>query len=481
MEITVFALPVILAGLLASGGGILYALMICLLFGGTATLSFSMLGDAPILPVILLMPFLVWKAIADRGISLSPRFLLYPEPGFWLLLLVLWEVLSAMSLPRLFSGETLVFSTNRGVIGGVALMPLKPLSTNLTQSIYALLGLVCFLSVRSLLDSERRMAKMRDAVLLLTALNILAAVLQLAENHLGFPSVLNLFRNASYATFTGGEVGGLLRIYGTFPETSVFSSFTLALFAFTASLCRDGVRGVYSGTVALVSLGLLLITTSSTAYAGLLIYGIIATAMALAQAYWHRQALRVGPTTLMMVAVVLAGCFIMLSQPEIFSRIFEFFDVTLVNKLDSSSGRERSLWNRQGWINFIDTYGLGIGFGSARTSSFPMALLSNTGVIGVGLFTLFCWRLFAGPIIAEPTTVAAVSRAARHGLLAVLVAGTISGTMADPGMVFYTLSAAAAAGLAYRQPQRESATVEAGFKPREYPGVNPLRGHFGKG
>ncbi|SMF93353.1 hypothetical protein SAMN02949497_0631 [Methylomagnum ishizawai] len=480
MEITVFAIPVILAGLLASGEGILYALMICLLFGGTATLSFSMLGDAPILPAVLLMPFLIWKAIANRGISLSPRLITYPEPGFWLLLLVLWEVLSAIGLPRLFSGETYVFSTNRGVIGGVALMPLKPLSTNLTQSIYALLGLACFLSVRSLLDSERRMAGMRDAVLLLAMLNIWAGVLQLAENNLGFPSVLNLFRNASYATFTGGEVGGLLRIYGTFPETSAFSSFTLALFAFTASLCRDGVRGVYSGIVALASLGLLLMTTSSTAYAGLLIYGTLATAVALAQAYWHRQALYLGPTTLMVGVVVLAGCFLALSQPRIFSRIFEFFDLTLVNKLDSASGRERSLWNQQAWVNFIDTYGLGIGFGSARASSFPMALLSNIGVIGVGLFTLFCSRLFAVPVFVESATVAAVARAARHGLMAVLVAGAISGTMADPGMVFYTLSAVAAAGGVCRKPQWESARDGAGFKPRQYPDSHSWRGHPGK-
>lgn len=464
MEITFFAFPVLLAGLLSSGDSILRALMVCLLFGSTATLSISALGDAPILPAVLLMPFLVWRAVADKSISLSPRLLLHPEPGFWLLLLVVWEVIGAFALPRLFEGETMVFSTNRGVTSTVVLMPLKPLSTNITQSVYAILGLVCFLSVLTLLDSERRMAKVRDAVLLLAAINIGAALLQLAENYLGFPRILDLFRNASYGTFRSGEVGGLLRIYGTFPETSAFSAFTLALFAFAASLCRDGERPLYSGAIALASLLLLVITTSSTAYAGLLGYGVIATLIAWSQAYWHRLPLKLGPTILMLWVLAVLACFVLLLKPQVFVRVFEFFDLTLVNKLDTASGRERSMWTRQGWINVMDTYGLGIGYGSGRTSSLPMALLSNIGIIGAGLFLAFLSHLLPKAVAGLPPVTTAVSKAARHGLLISLIAGAVSGTMADPGMVFYVLAAIAAAGIVPKVSRAEYIPAQMGFR-----------------
>src|SRR5690606_5263081 len=102
---------------------------------------------------------------------------------------------------------------------------------------------------------------------------------------------------------------------------------------------------------------------------------------------------------------------------EFITRISDFFELTLFDKLESESGRERSNWTQQGWINFIDTYGFGVGLGGARSSSFPIALVSNVGVIGAFLFIAFLRRLFDPSTARLSHEYVSVVRAARHALL----------------------------------------------------------------
>jgi hypothetical protein len=61
---------------------------------------------------------------------------------------------------------------------------------------------------------------------------------------------------------------------------------------------------------------------------------------------------------------------VILYDPGVLTRVAEFFEVTVVNKLQSSSVIERSSWNEQAWSNFLDTYGAGVGLGSAHHPAF---------------------------------------------------------------------------------------------------------------
>ncbi len=447
METLPFALIVILAGVLSSGDGMLRTLMLCCLFGATATLALPGLGGAPITPAVLLLPFLFWRALQDRGLRSTVHQVAFPSAGFWLLLLVIWGLLSALFLPRLFAGTTLVFSTDRGFITGpqVQLLPLKPSSTNLTQSAYAIGGLVAFVAVRSLLQAEGRMSKFRDAVLLLGIVNCVAALLDLAEQRLGVPSLLALVRNANYAILTGQEVSGMARISGTFPETSAFSAFTLPIFAFSACLWNAGIRRRYSGVVALSSLVLLLLSTSSTAYAALLVYGVTVAACLIGRSMLNIKLPRLGKAALLLWTVAVAVCIVMLLRPDLVDRVWQFFEITLFKKMDSASGIERGSWNLQAWINFIETYGVGTGLGSARSSSFLLVLLSNLGAIGCLLFALFLLTAFHSAFGSGDGHDATVAKAAGLAALAALIAASISATVFDLGMAFYAYVAAAAA------------------------------------
>lgn len=459
METLPFALIVILAGTLSSGDGMLRTLMLCCLFGATATLALPGLGGAPIVPAVLLLPFLFLRALRDRGPGDLVRQAAFPSAGFWLMLLVIWGVLSALFLPRLFIGDTLVFSTDRSFVTGpqVQLQPLKSSSTNLTQSAYAIGGLMVFVAVRSLLQVEGRMDKFRDAVLLLGTVNCLAALLDMAELNLGLPSLLTYVRNANYAILSGAEVGGLIRISGTFPETSAFSAFTLPILAFSACLWHAGIRRRYSGSVALVSLTLLLLSTSSTAYAALLVYCTMVAAYLLIRTTLGLVQPRLGSLALMMWAAAVAACLVYLLRPDVLDRVWQFFEVTLFTKIGSDSGIERGSWNRQGWINFLETYGVGTGLGSARTSSFLLVLLSNVGALGAMLFAAFMLTTFKSAFGNRQGHDGIVARAAALAAIAALIAASISATVFDLGMAFYAYAAAASAPLLNRERQATAA------------------------
>ena len=447
---TPFALVVLLLALFTPARRMPGALLVCSLFGASAAIELPALGGAPITPAILLMPFVVWRALREQGPDACARTLAYPQAGFWLLLLVTWGVLSAYFAPRYFAGQTQLFGTDRGAMTGVRLLPLQPLSTNLTQSAYAVAALCTFAAIGALLRPEGRLRSFGNAVLLLAALNVGAALLNLAELHLPIPSVLEFVRNAGYAILVGGEVGGLQRISGTFAETSAFAAFTLPLFAFTASLWRDRVRTSLSGALALATLGLLLLSTSSTAYATLAAYiGLIALAAAW-QVLTRPAPMRFGVGAWLLWIGAVTACALLLLEPGIADRLGEFFGITLVRKLDSLSGIERGSWNLQAWTNFLDVNGIGVGLGSARASSFVLVLLSNVGVLGTVLFVLFLARVLFAPSGAnsagsgEDDGALAVQRAARHAVFAGFIAATVSGVVFDLGLAFYAFAAAAA-------------------------------------
>ena len=448
MNLTPFAIVVFLAGLLSSRDGLLRTLMLCCLFGATATLALPGLGGAPITPAVMFLPFFLWRVLMDRGATSVLRQFDPPSAGFWLLMLAIWGVTTALFVPRLFAGMTMVFSTDRASTSALSVqfLPLRPISTNATQSAYAIAGLLTFVAARALLQRDGLLARFRDTVLLLGAVNIVVAVVDVAELYLGLPSVLSALRNANYAIMAGGEVGGLKRISGTFPEASVFAAFTLPIFAFTASLWRDGVRRWYSGSVALGSFLLLIFSTSTTAYAALVGLAAGLSVLALVRLLLGTAPPRLGIAALLLWGVAVATCLVLLVRNDLIIEVWRFFELTVVRKGESTSGLERGTWNSQALRNFLETYGVGVGLGSARASSFPLVLLSNLGVLGCLLFAAFLIQIVRSAFFRPSSPDSSVTTAAGLAVLAALAAASISSTVFDLGLAFYAYAAAATSG-----------------------------------
>ncbi len=438
MSFDLFAVVVVLAGVLATEAAAVYLQVVLCLFGATSALSLAALGGATVTPASLFLPFFLLRTLRTHGLAVMTRHL--PRAAVWLGLLVVWGFVSAVLMPRAFAGQTQIMTVDRTAAElDVRLHQLHPVSGNLTQPAYLFGGFLVFVAMRALLLDRSRTRWLRDAVLLLAALNVFAGFLNLAEYWLGFPQLLPYLRTANYAVFEAYAEAGLVRIQGTFSETSAFSAFTLPLFAFSTSCSLNGERPFYSGALALASLALLLISTSGTAYTGLAIY-LVLLGLSLGV-----RSLRGGPSPGAIIVaavslVLLATCSVLCFAPQLLEKFSEFFEFTVLDKLQSQSGVERTSWNQQAWNNFTDTWGIGAGLGSARASSFVLVLLSNLGVIGVLLFLGFSYELMRSEGYPESLP---VPSAARQAALATLIAASVSGAVFDLGILFYVFAAVA--------------------------------------
>lgn len=441
MTVTLVGVFIIALGLSASTDALISWLVCTLLFGATAAAALPALGGATILPSSLFIPFIAYRAWKERPLDLRN----VTPPDFWLWSLIAWSVLAAMLLPTLFQGETMVMTVDRST-GSQAVMLIKAKRTpgNVTQTVYMLGGGVLFTAVRSALHSRKRQLRMANAVLLVGVLNIVAAIINLAEFYLPIPSILSGLRTASYASFDNAAVNGLVRIQGTFSEASTFAGFTMPIFAFSTQLWFGQYRPRLSGAVALVSLLLLALSTSTTAYAGTALYlGLLAITMA--RHALLRGAKRYGFSLLFAALTAPIAAWLVVSLlPSLTDGISDMVERMVFSKLDSSSGKERSAWNWHAFQNFIDTFGVGIGTGSARASSYPLSLLSNLGVLGALCFAGFLSTLLAMPNARLKPEVAVVNAAARHALLIYLIALTLAGTVIYPGEQFFVYAGIAA-------------------------------------
>jgi hypothetical protein len=120
-------------------------------------------------------------------------------------------------------------------------------------------------------------------------------------------------------------------------------------------------------------------------------------------------------------------------------------DQLIFDKMDSQSGIERSFWNLTAWNSFLDSYGLGIGFGSTRASSFLLVLLSNTGLAGTILYFLFILKATRiPPDEAAGKQELYIVRACREGVVANLIGALLSSTVFDLGFTIYLIAGVSA-------------------------------------
>jgi hypothetical protein len=127
--------------------------------------------------------------------------------------------------------------------------------------------------------------------------------------------------------------------------------------------------------------------------------------------------------------------------------IMSMMDAMIFNKMSTSSGIERSSWNAQAIQNFLDTMGFGIGNGSVRASSFPVALIASLGVFGALTYSLFLVQIWMGKrgAPAADSIEESIQQAARSACLGWLIATSVSGGLIDLGLPFFILAALASA------------------------------------
>src|ERR1700738_4669559 len=141
--IGLIAMAVGISSLFLGPAFIPYRFLAFTLLGAAAASVLESLGGTNISPGHLLLGFLCIKLLGSREISHNAaQGLGIGRPGFWLLLTLIYGMISAFVMPRLFHGQTQVFLVR--ALDGHS-VPLAPTMSNLTQSIYLTADFLCFI------------------------------------------------------------------------------------------------------------------------------------------------------------------------------------------------------------------------------------------------------------------------------------------------------------------------------------------------
>jgi hypothetical protein len=430
-------LALLLIGRIA-GGPLIIGFFTSLPFGSTAFITLHALGgSSPLIYTLFVLALL--GGIAARRTVLSDLGAVFAhyKPAWAVVALGAYAAASAYINPRLFAGETTVFIA---VLGVVREVPLAPSSGTITQTAYFLLGALLFIGLCSVSLQARNLKKISSGFFAFAITHALLGLLDIGAKLAGLGDILLPIRTASYALLTEAEQSGFWRIVGGFSEASAFSAYALAAMAFSFAYWRrtdSWLAAILTATLFL----LLILSTSSTSYVGCGALCLLALAGVGASALRNR----LSTADIVLITGALTTLTALLALYLYDSRLFAPF-TTLIQtmvfeKAASESGIERAYWNVQSLQSFLDTYGLGTGMGSSRSSSWLVSTISQLGVIGALLVAFLVAALLRGMggLRAHPEDrpLFALCAGARACGFAFLLASSIAGGMADPGVLFF--------------------------------------------
>ncbi len=440
--IGILALVSGVASLFQSPSFIVYVFVCSTLLGASAALILNDLGGVSVPPAHLLLGFLALRLVNEKAVlKRIAREVAPGRPAFWLLMTVAYSTVSAYLLPRLFAGATLTFPA-RAESG--YLVSLEPSMSNLTQSLYFIGDLVCFVALSAYASSQHARKVLADAVLACVVLNLGFAAVDLITYFTNTTELLSFIRNATYTMLNDTEVAGFKRIVGSFVEASAFGAITLGYFAYAGTLWLHGIRPRLTAVLTFLSFTALIFSTSTTAYVGLMAFLAFAYLATMLRIFFrratHQMAFFIFGFPLLGAIIVIA-----IALSDTYSTYLQgLMDTFVFNKMTTNSAVTRASWNQQAIQNFFDTFGLGAGNGSVRASSFPLAVISNLGLVGAVFLGIFLLSVFVSSKGRHSEQFEdAYRQAAKAACFAGLITATVSGALVDLGLAFFVFAALA--------------------------------------
>ena len=330
----------------------------------------------------------------------------------WMAATAAVAVAGAMVLPRVFAGWAVLSPR----LDADAAAPLSFSAGNVAQAAYLLLnaGLLWYAAQTAGDGAGTRRVIVATRAAGIVVLGLACYQFVAASAGLPYPEDV-LYSSPGYVIQAGTLVMGWPRLCGPFTEPAAMAVFLVGYLMFLAAEPPSFSRGwtVARAGLVVLSIVVLVLSTSSTAFVGLAGAAAWAVARYVAWPLIARQPLeRWAVGSLATVAVVAGGTY--LASPT----LQEMVRHMVFEKDDSSSYDERHGADQFSTELAVRTWGLGVGLGSNRGSSFGPSVLSTAGVYGTAAL--------AGTMLAllRPAAIGGSSRR-WHGPLAAGLLGVV--------------------------------------------------------
>jgi hypothetical protein len=248
--------------------------------------------------------------------------------------------------------------------------------------------------------------------------------------HIPFPTQLFL-SNPGWALLSGETMGSMSRLNGPFSEPAALAAYMCASVSAAGWVILNGDARLLPRLTFWCGLIVALLTTSSTGYLTLLAMVGLLTLRALFTAdAVLRGRVAAGLGLVLVLGAVTVGV-TSVAASGVAGEMGTVLDATL-NKTQSTSYQERSTADLDSLQEMRATHGLGVGWGSNRSSSLLPGLCAAIGVWGVSGLAWFGLELTRQARRAMQLTFDPTLRYAIRGSAAALISGLVSALLSGP-------------------------------------------------
>ncbi|WP_116091301.1 hypothetical protein [Sphingomonas crusticola] len=433
------------------------ALLFCAMsFGAFSVLPPAATGGITILPrTLCAMALLATTLATPAGLTRAWASMVDPRRLGLLTAFMLVAVVISLFMPRLFAGHVTIMGLN-------STQPelLQPSTTIYTQIIYLTSSYCVALALSLIGDTGDGRRAIANAIILGTLCAFVTGLLDVGTHG---TNLLAPFRTATYRLLIVGEILGSSRIVGLMPEASAYGGLCMGLGTAAYFIGRvipaDRRWGKVARIVPFLALAMAALSTSSAAYLGLAMFFVVASLdwvirfMRNKEQRDRRALFR--EFALFSTLLIVVGCIAAINT-RIFAPAIDMIDLMVFHKSQSASFIERSNWNSVSLRALADTWWLGVGVGSTRSSSWPVALASGTGILGSLLMGAFLLRFLAASAgKGDDRTSRQILYGAKLSWLVVFIPGAVSSPSVDFGIMSAALFGMAA-GIRPTDPSRIS-------------------------
>ena len=365
--------------------------LIAAIFEAAAAVVLGSFGLQP-----AMVPGLLFIAYIVMQYALGMR---YPGEGtvfrtmLPLLALLFYAVLSAKIMPDTFAGQITVWPQRQDLLAPGP-VPLAFTFGNVTQSLYLTIDVAISLAVALFLTrSAVPYNRIIGAYMAGGYAVIFLVFWQLANSVVGVPYPDDVLHSNPGWAIVDQTIGSVPRMQGPFSEPAALSVHLSGMALCCLWLSVRGYRVMQPNLLLALSIVGVMLSTSTTGIVTLVIG--LPTVLAMASVGGEPGALgRVGKTvgTLLVSGLLVVGPILIL-KPSLADSINTVVEATL-NKGESESYNDRTATDVSALDTVSETYGLGVGWGSFRSSSLIPGLLANGGVFGVAMVLWLLVRIY---------------------------------------------------------------------------------------